>query len=172
MAFYVLVSLHALCALTGFGSIGIAGTYAPRAGRLLSGQDQASEGPAGTEELQRYFAHPARLSLAVLAVPVLGLWAAQLRPDMRGLHQAWQLGALAVFALVAAVYVAAFAPAMNELKGFMAKAYPNAGPGGRLPLTQPEAVTAQSAGRRASVASAACDCLFLVALALMVWQPS
>jgi hypothetical protein len=171
VAFYVLVSLHAVCALAGFGSIGIAGTYASRAGRLLSGDDQGLEGPEGTEELQRYFARPARLSLAVLAVPVLGLWAAQLRPDLKGLHQAWQLAALAVFGLVMAIYVAAFGPALNELKASMAKAYPTA-PRVGGPLAGQEAKKAEVAGRRASAASAACDCLFFVALALMVWQPS
>ena len=176
VVFYVLVAVHALAALTSFGSIGLGGTYAARAGRLLGGEAAEAEGPQGVEELQRYFTRPARLSLLVLAVPLTGVAAAALRPQLRHLDQVWELLALAVFGLVLGVYGRFFLPAMADLRDFMAQAdgAPGAGAGtageGRLPPD--EAWQAAAAGRAASRAAGACDCLFFVALALMVWQPS
>jgi len=63
--FLALAVLHVLAALVGFGSLGLAGTYAAKAARLA--QVRIGEGivpdelARDTEELTRYFCKPASL---------------------------------------------------------------------------------------------------------------
>lgn len=190
-AFYLLVTLHVLAALTGFASTGFAGTYAARAGRLLGAGDNAPDGPAppvqtgageeNVEELQRYFARPARLWWALWAVPVFGAGAVSLQPDGHGFDQLWVLGALVVWAAALAVAGRLVVPSLAQLRELLAQAYSEpaaAAPGGAAPspaarrLPEEAVARAARAGLVASRGAAVCDCLFFVALALMIWQPN
>ncbi|MGC8626986.1 MAG: hypothetical protein ACP5VR_05400, partial [Acidimicrobiales bacterium] len=82
--FSVLVGLHVLAALTGFGSVGLAGVYGARAARFRPTQPAQD-----TEELLRYFAKPLRLWWAMVAVPLLGLSALATSSSGAKFGQAW-----------------------------------------------------------------------------------
>lgn len=178
--FAVLVVLHVVAALTGFVSTGLAGTYAARAGRALGaigGRTPPADVPMTAqdlEELQRYFARPTRLWWALWAVPVLGAGALALKPGDHGLAQAWALAALGIWALALLLAGKVVAPGLAELGSLLAHAFPPSaasGPVTVIALTPEQSARAARAGAGANRAAAACDCLFFVALALMIWQP-
>lgn len=175
VVFDVLVVVHALVAITAFASIGFGGTYAARAARHLGAAPRPGAvgglpEPVGdqdqdeADELARYFGRPARFAPLVFAVPVLGAAAAEAKRSLRGLGQGWELAALGTALVVAVVYGRYFLPAMGHLRRAL-------GTGAGTVADGPTTARAARAGVVASRAAAACDCLFFVALALMVWQP-
>jgi hypothetical protein len=184
--FYVLILVHAVSALVGFGSIGFAGTYASRA--YLPGNDaspgspeqgpvpsdqlqpvdtEVAEQDAETEELLRYFEKPARLWPLLVAVPFLGLGALASNPSLGGLDQAWVLGALLVWLSAILIAVSLVVPALRQMRAMLFRRdRPEDGPGREAERVR-FARTATLAGRGA----ACCDVLFFAALALMIWRP-
>jgi len=182
--FYTLLVLHVAAALTGFGSIGFAGTYAARAVQLVAPAGRAVPGPGAsppappappavpagmtTEELVRYFRRPAALWWALLAVPWLGLGALAADPHGGGVAQAWALGALALWVGAAAVAGTRVVPALGRIRSTLV------GPGGAVELDALDGAACARVARSGQVASrgaALCDVLFFLALALMIWQP-
>jgi hypothetical protein len=186
--FYALLVLHVAAALTGFGSIGFAGTYAGRAAQLfaparesgpaLGEADLAAAEPSPapppamtSEDLVRYFRRPAGLWWALLAVPWLGLGTLAAEPHGGGVGQAWAVGAFLLWAGAALVAAAVVVPALRRTRSVLV---PPAGPGA---LSEPGALNGAArarvarSGRRASRGAAVCDILFFLALALMIWQP-
>lgn len=192
-AFYVLVALHVLSALTGFASVGFAGTYLARAARALS-PGEAGPGPAepeDEEELQRYFARPARLWWALLGVPVFGASALAVQPHGGGFDQLWALCALVVWLAAVALTARVILPGLHHIGRLFAEVYPPrtgevaaaavTGTGREAAAAQTaahlahkaeEASRASRAALAASRAAMVCDGLFVIALALMIWQPN
>lgn len=185
--FYPLVLCHVVCALAGFGSIGLAGTYASRAAqmaeapapqgaraqgaRLAKGlqDDPGASSEEGldpeSEELVRYFAKPARFWKAVLAVPVFGVLALASEPGGKSLDQVWDLSALLVWACAALLASSIVVPSLRQMSTVLL------GPGANWQEVPSERARLGRYGRLASRGAAACDVLFLVALALMIWRP-
>ena len=156
--FYTLLVLHVAAGLTGFASIGLAGTYAGRAsqfgatpdqGDLVTDQadraadrtgpaaDEPSGAPEGTtsEELVRYFRRPAGLWWALLAVPWLGLGALAAEPHGGGVAQAWDLGAFVLWAAAAVVAALAVVPALHRIRSALVRPAASGGPGTVGPVT-------------------------------------
>jgi hypothetical protein len=186
--FYSLVLLHAVAALVGFGSIGFAGTYASRAylppdadlpldeavpgasepGSARPTSTEVAEQEAETEELLRYFQRPARLWLALVAVPFLGLGALAANPDIGGLDQAWVLGALLVWLSATLIGASLVVPALRQMRSMLfPPGTPTSPAGGR----EAEQIRFARAATLAGRGAACCDVLFFVALALMIWRP-
>lgn len=217
--FYPLIFLHVVSALAGFGSIGLAGTYASRAAQLAEAgggyeagrageggddavdageraggepgddadeADEAGEraggeaGEAGEggesapsqggldpegEELVRYFQRPARFWKAVLVVPVFGVLALLVQPGRRGLDQVWDLAALLVWGCAALLASGIVVPSLRQMSSVLL------GPGARWQDVPAQRARVVRYGHLASRGAAACDVLFFVALALMIWQP-
>jgi hypothetical protein len=194
--FYSLVALHAVAALVGFGSIGFAGTYASRAylprdepepvepdepdepderapgppepARARPTSTEVAERESETEEILRYFEKPARLWLALIAVPFLGLGALAANPDIGGLDQAWVLGALLVWLSATLISASLVVPSLRQIRSMLFQEVSTlASPVER----EAERVRFARAATLAGRGAACCDVLFFVALALMVWQP-
>jgi hypothetical protein len=187
--FYVLVAMHAVSALVGFGSIGFAGTYASRAflpakPALPGPPEQATLPPeqlrpAGpdlaelaeqdeeSEELLRYFERPARLWPALVAVPFFGLGALAANPDIGGLDQAWVLGALLVWLSATLIAASLIVPALRQMRAMLFRRDTPSDEPGR----EAERIRFARAATLAGRGAACCDVLFFVALALMIWQP-
>jgi hypothetical protein len=142
----VLVALHVVSAVAGFGAVAISGVYGSIARR--------PETPGGPEETRRYFQSSGRAEWLVLAVPVLGAAALGARPAGADFGQVWVVSAAVVWLAAAALLVGAVRPAEARIRTANAAG---------------EAVPA--AGRRLMWAAAASDLLFVVALVLMVGQP-
>ncbi|MGH9095298.1 MAG: hypothetical protein ACRDXE_09070, partial [Acidimicrobiales bacterium] len=115
--------------------------------------------PGGTDELRRFFASPSRARWLVVLVPVLGIAALVVQPHGRGLGQAWVIAALGLAAAEVVLVAAVIRPAERGLR----QALRPEGGTDRQVLTH-------HAGRLAWAALVS-DAVFVVALALMVFQP-
>ncbi len=142
--FDVLVAMHVVCALVGFGSVAISGVYGASARR--SGE----QGPS--EETARYFRSRGWPELLILAVPVFGATAVGFRPEGADFGDVWVIGGLVAWALASALLVGVVRPAEIRIRGGGADVH--------------------TSGSRLMWAAAASDVLFVVALALMITQPA
>ncbi|HEY3810376.1 MAG TPA: DUF2269 family protein [Acidimicrobiales bacterium] len=142
----VLVALHVVSAVAGFGAVAISGVYGSIARR--------PERPGAPEETRRYFQSPGRAEWLVLAVPVLGAAALGARPAGADFGQAWVIAAAVVWLAAAALLLGAVRPAEAEIR-----------------TANAAGESAPAAGRRLMWTAAASDLLFVVALVLMVGQP-
>jgi hypothetical protein len=144
--FDVLVGLHVVCALVGFGSVAISGVY----GAWIRRTDKADD----SEETARYFQSRGWPELLVLAVPVFGAAAIGFRPDGADFGDLWVIGGFVLWALAAGLLLGVVRPAENRIRAR-----------GSDPAVR-------SSGARLMWAAAASDVLFVLALALMVTQPA
>ena len=164
-AFVVLVILHAGVAIAAFGAIAVSGVYgftAQRHGR-----------PGAIEELRRYFAKPLRTEAVVLAVAPLGVVALLVDPHGSGMGQLWVGAALLLWVVASALWLATVRPAESAIS--RAVAVFDADTAG-----SPGSGSADAAGivalgdhpRRLARAAVVTDIVFVLALALMVFQPA
>jgi hypothetical protein len=144
--FDVLVALHVVSAVVGFGSVAISGVYGAAA--------RHPDRPDSTEETRRYFRSPGRAEWLILVVPFLGLAALGLRPEGAHLGQVWVVAGFIVWVAAAVLLLAVVRPSEREI---------------RHSTGDPPPVRA---ARRLMWASIGSDVLFVVALALMVTQPA
>lgn len=159
-AFTVLLVLHVVAALAGFGAVAISGVYGAIARRLTSPSGAAAE------EVVRFFSARTVAEWALAAVPVLGVGAAQADPGGHGLGQAWVLIAAVLWVVAAAVVVTVARPARAELRRLL-------GLDSNPPAPPADADAAQlaAAGGRLAWACATCDVVFVLAVVDMVIQP-
>ena len=143
----VLVAIHVVTAVLGFGAVAVSGAY----GALGRHADPA---PETAEDVQRYFASPARLEYLVLVAPVFGLAAMSVRPGGSEFGDLWAICGMAIWVVAGGLLTAVVQPAERQIRA----AGQHIG-------------SVASAARRLAWASAASDVLFVVALFLMVTQP-
>jgi hypothetical protein len=143
----VLVALHVVSAVIGFGAVALSGVYGATARH--AGRAEARE------ETVRYFRSPGRAEWLILLVPFLGAAALGVRPEGADFGAVWVVGA-AVFWLAAAVLLLGVVrPAERRIRGAAGRPGPTA-----------------AAGRTLMWAAVASDVLFVAALVLMIGQPS
>ncbi len=153
----LLVGLHALSAVVGFGAVGVSGTHAARA--------RSAAAPRGDAGLKRYF-HPGTnwAERSLFLTPVLGaivLWAG----DSSAVSQPWPWIGLGCWVLAVGFATGLCWPAERRIQLFLADA-PDLGERPAPGLVEfREACTALQWG-----ASAISLC-FLVAVVAMIWQP-
>jgi hypothetical protein len=144
--FDVLLVLHVLSAVIGFGSVAISGIYGAGA--------RHPDRPGSREETTRYFGSRGRAELLILAVPVFGAVALGFRPSGADFSDVWVIAGFVAWLAAAAALVGVVRPAEKMIR--------ESAPGPAL----------AAAGRRLMWASAACDVLFVGAFVLMVTQPA
>jgi hypothetical protein len=144
--FDVMVALHVVCALVGFGSVAISGVYGASVRR--------TEVPNDSEEAGRYFQSRGWPELLTLLVPVFGVAAIGFRPEGAVFGDLWVIGGLVLWVLAAALLVGVVRPAEKRIRA-----------------RGPDRVV-RSSGARLMWAAAASDVLFVLALALMITQPA
>ena len=139
------VALHVICAVVGFGSVALSGVYGAAARR--------PEHQSPAEETTRYFQSRGRPELLILAVPLFGAAALGFRPEGSEFGQVWVIGGLVVWMVAAGLLFAIVRPAESRIRRS----------GDRQEAARP--------ATRLMWAAAACDVLFVIALAIMVTQP-
>jgi uncharacterized membrane protein len=147
VVFDVLVGLHVVSAVVGFGAVAITGVYGAGAARPSR--------PGAAEETARYFRSPGWAEWLVLAVPFLGAAALGFRPKGADFGQVWVVAAAVIWAAAAALLLGVVRPAERQIRAAVAAG-----------------TTAIPAGRRLMGATVASDLLFVAALVLMIGQPS
>lgn len=146
----VLVGLHVVCAVVGFGSVAVSGAYGAIGRRARAGD--------GVEEVRRFFGSGSGMQHLLLVAPVFGIAAMAVRPGGSEFGQVWAVSGLVLWALAAAVLFGAVRPAERAIRAGLA---PDGGP-----------TAVGAASGRLMWAAAASDVLFVVALMLMVTQPA
>ncbi len=141
----VLVALHVICAVVGFGFVALSGVYGAAARR--------PEHQHPWDETTRYFRSSGRPELLILVVPVFGAAALGFRPEGSQFGQVWVVVGLVVWAVAAGLLLMFVRPAEERIRRS----------GDREEARRP--------ATRLAWAAAACDVLFVVALAIMVTQP-
>jgi hypothetical protein len=147
----VLVALHVISAVVGFGAVALSGIYGATARQV--------DKPESREEMARYFRSPGRAEWLVLLVPFLGAAALGARPDGSDFGAVWVVTAFVLWLAAAAVLLGAVRPAERRIRAAAAAGPDRPGP-------------AAAAGRKLMWASVASDVLFVAALVLMVGQPA
>ncbi|MDQ2754184.1 MAG: DUF2269 domain-containing protein [Actinomycetota bacterium] len=152
--YVLLVVVHIITAVVGFGAVAVSGVYGGLARRASPG------GVSQSEEVRRYFGRPVRAELLLLAVPFVGLGA--VAADRQRLAQVWIVGALIIWWAAAGLYVGVVRPAEAALC--------------RLALDKDgdptPSMEAEQAGTRLVWAAGICNLAFFVALVLMVIRPT
>jgi len=153
----LLVGLHALSAVVGFGAVGVSGAYAARA--------RAVTEPRQDPGLQRYF-HPSTnwAERSLLLTPVLGaivLWAG----DRSAAWHAWPWIGLGCWILAVAIATGRCWPAERRIQTWLADV-PVRGEG---PV--PGLAEFRDACRAVQWGASATSLCFLVAVVTMIWQP-
>lgn len=145
-------------------SPGTAGPLTPSSAEPSSAGEPPPLDPE-IEELARYFSRPARFWKAVLAVPVFGALALWAEPGGGGLDQVWDIAAMFVWAGAALLAAGLVVPSLRQVRSALQ------GLGSARPPDAASRAKLARYGRLASRGAAACDVLFFVALALMIWRP-
>lgn len=140
--FDVLVALHVAAAVIGFGAVMVSGIYGATAAR--------PDRPGAAEETARFFRSSNRAELLLLVVPFLGAAALGFRPDGADFGDLWVIAGWVIWVAATGFLTGIVRPAERILR------------------QGPDA----TAGRRLKWGAAASDVLFVVALALMVSQPT
>ncbi len=154
----VILLLHLLTAIVGFGGVLLNGAYAAQAA--------ARPGPTGRAVSEANEAVTAIADRVIWLVPLTGLalvWASD---------GAWQLGdtwlwaSLALFAVAAAASRLLLSPGHHHINRLLAEAEGHAGEG-----PPPQLAEVERLGRRQAVTGVAVDLVMVAILVLMVWRP-
>lgn len=148
MLYDVLVALHVVSAVVGFGAVALSGVYGAMA------RHPAGAGEEAGEEISRYFRSPGRAQWLIVVVPFLGAAALGARPEGADFGAVWVVAAAVLWLGAAVLLLCAVLPAERRIRAAGGRAGPTA-----------------EAGRRLMWAAAASDVLFVAALVLMIGQP-
>lgn len=153
----LLVGLHVLSAVVGFGAVGVSGTYAARA--------RSAGEPHKDPAVQRFF-HPSTnwAERCLLLTPALGLvvlWAG----DHSAVSQIWPWTGLACWVLAAAIATGSCWPAERRIQIWLAGA-PSSEATWSTGL-----VEFREACRVLERGASAVSLCFLAAVVVMIWQP-
>jgi hypothetical protein len=102
-AFDVLVTLHVVSAVVGFGAVALSGAYG-----IIAGRDP--------EEGRRFFSAPARAEYLILAVPVFGAAALAERPGGHDFGAVWVVAGFVIWAAGSAVLLGLVRPAERRIR--------------------------------------------------------
>ena len=159
----LLLVLHIIAVVVGFGGVVLNGLYGARAKRA-----GGREGLAISETnfwITERVAEP-----AVYAVFVLGLLLVLASDDVWGFDQKWISFSMLLYIIGIALSHAVMRPAvkrMNALQAELAAAGPAPGAGG----PPPQVAELESLGQRVGAAGATLNVIVVIVIALMVWKP-
>ena len=167
--YYLLLTLHIVAVVVGFGAVFLNGVYASRANRI-----GGSEGIALSEavsNLSRKWAAPFQYAAFVLGLLLV------LDSDVPALHrrawafdQAWLSLSMVIYVAIIALEHAAYRPnekRMIELQRELLELRPI--PAGAAP---PPVTELERRGSRAAIVGAALDLAVVVVIGLMIWKPA
>lgn len=156
-AYDILVGLHVVCVVIGFGSVAISGVYGA-IGRHSPGRQAR---PEAVVELRRFFSADSKFGYFLIAGPVFGVAALAVRPGGSEFGAIWAVAGLVIWLAASVLLLAGVRPAEHRIRAALSKAPEEDRPARELP----------GACGRLMWAAAASDVMFVVALLLMVTQP-
>ncbi|HWE57597.1 MAG TPA: DUF2269 family protein [Acidimicrobiales bacterium] len=173
----VLVAIHVITAVIGFGAVAVSGVY----GAIGRTAGTARSRPESVAEVRRFFRSGSVPEYLILVAPVFGIGAMSVRPGGGEFGQLWAVAGLVIWVAAGALLLVVIRPAETAIRasaGTVAGRRPDIDAAPSQPdidaaPTQPDDDAALGrAGRRLAWAAAGSDVLFVIALLLMVTQPS
>lgn len=158
-AYDILVGLHVVCVVVGFGSVAISGAY----GAIGRHAGRRPLRPETAVELRRFFATDSKLEYLLVAGPLFGVAAMAVRPGGSEFGAVWGVAGVVIWLVASALLLGVVRPTTQEIRvaGSAAADDDQAGESARL----------GAACRRLALAAGASDVLFVLALLMMVTQP-
>lgn len=99
----MLVTLHVVSAVIGFGAVAVSGAYG-----IITDREP--------EEGRRFFSSPARAEYLILLVPVFGVAALVERPGGHEFGAVWVVAGLVIWAAASALLLAVIRPAERRIR--------------------------------------------------------
>ena len=146
----VLVALHVVCAVVGFGAVAVSGAY----GAIGRTAGTARTRPESVIEVRRFFGSSSALEHLLLVAPLFGVAAMSVRPGGGEFGQLWAIAGVVIWVAAGVLLLAGVRPAERRIRDSV-----------------DDDVALGQGSRRLMWAAAAADILFVVALLLMVTQP-
>lgn len=154
-AYDILIGLHVLCVVVGFGSVALSGIY----GGIGRSQGTARARPETGEDLRRFFSSDSRLGYLLVVGPAFGVAAMAVRPGGSEFEDLWVILGEIFWVAATVVFLAVVRPSERRVQSAVRKPEAASGP------------SLRTACRRLMWAAAASDVIFVIALFLMVTQP-
>lgn len=147
----VLVALHVVCAVVGFGAVAVSGVY----GAIGRTAGAAGSRPESVDEVRRFFRSGSAVEHLLLVAPVFGIAAMSVRPGGSEFGQLWAIAGLVIWVAAGGLLLGVVRRAERRI---------------RASIGDDQALGVGA--RRLMWAGAGSDLLFVIALLLMVTQPS
>ena len=164
-AYKVVLTLHILCAIVGFGGVLLNALY----GR----ESMRRQGPSGLAITEANYFVSTVAEKFIYAVFVLGVVLVILSDEVFTFEQTWVWLAMLLYAIGIALSHGALFPTVRRMKALMAELVamgppPAGSPTGGPP---PQSVEIESLGKRLAIVDPTLQVILVVILGLMIWKP-
>jgi uncharacterized membrane protein len=158
----ILLLLHIVTVVVGFGSVALNGVYAARA-KKAGGREGVAVAEANTWVSEKV-AEP-----FIYAVPIFGILLVVWSKDVYGFDQAWISLSFLLYIVGLAVAHAVVRPGARRMNALTAQlaASPGASPSG----PPPEVAEVEALEKRLALGGAVLNVLVVVIIILMIWKP-
>ncbi len=156
----VVLVLHILCAIVGFGAVVLNGVY--------GNEVKKRPGPEGIAIFDANEKVSKLGELFIVAVFVFGFVLVLLSDDVWEFEQTWVWLAMLLFIIAMALSLGVLTPTLKRMRRLMGEMASGPPPAGGPP---PQAAEMQGLGQRVAVLGATLQILLVVILGLMVWKP-
>jgi uncharacterized membrane protein len=156
----VLLVLHILSSIIGFGAVMLNGLYASQA--------QRRPVPAGRAVSEANFAVSSIAEYFIYAIPVFGTLLVLASHDAFKFSQAWVWTSMVLYVLAIGISHSILIPGHKKINALLAEMEQVPPPASGPP---PQVAQLQALGQRQAAAGAAFDVFVLIFLILMIWKP-
>jgi hypothetical protein len=154
----VVLLLHILCAIVGFGGVTLNGVYAVASRKAIGhGATAVVRANAKATKIAEVF---------IYAVPVLGFALIGMSGDVWSFGQTWAWLAVVLYAVALAISLGALLPAARQYERLVTQIEA----GGRAPAPEVESTLDRLLKKQASLGGSL-HLLLVVILVLMIWKP-
>ena len=164
-AYRIVLILHILCAIIGFGAVFLNGIYGAQA--------KARSGAEGLAIMEANFKVSRIGEYFIYAVFLLGFALVQMSDDVFKFSQTWLWLALAVYVIALGISHGLLIPRVKKMIALMRElvdagpAGAGAGPAG----PPPQAAQLEALGKQVAVFTGSLNVMLIVIVFLMVWKP-
>jgi len=164
-AYNIVLTLHILCAIVGFGGVTLNALY----GR----ESKRRQGPGGLAITEANYTVSSVAEYFIYAVFVFGVVLVILSDEVFTFEQTWVWLAIVLYAVGISLSHAVLFPSVRRMKALMVELVEMGPPPAGAPVggPPPQAVELEALGQRVGAVSSVLHLDLVVILGLMVWKP-
>ncbi len=162
-AYKLVLVLHIMCAIVGFGAVFLNGLYAA--------QIKAYKGREGLAISEANYAVSSVAEYLIYAVPVLGIILIALSDKAWKFSQSWISASLLLYIIGVAVSHAVLRPGHKRMNALMGELAAGGAPPAGAVNAPPQVVEMEQIGKRMAAAGLFLDVLLIAVVYLMVFKP-